>query len=106
MGNIAIKGIADAIRESCPSDAVAMRYGGDEFVTILPNFNDDKAEQLYESFQKKLQQIAQGYNVEFPIEASIGYIVVSDFAKPFNDYINEADEKMYAHKKARRVERQ
>ena len=37
MGNIAIKGIADAIRESCPSDAVAMRYGGDEFVTILPN---------------------------------------------------------------------
>lgn len=106
MGNIAIKGIADAIRESCPSDAVAMRYGGDEFVTILPNFNDDKAEQLYEAFPKKLQQIAQGYNVEFPIEASIGYIVVSDFAKPFNDYINEADEKMYAHKKARRVERQ
>ena len=44
--------------------------------------------------------------MEFQIEASNGYNVVSDFAKPIKDYIKKKKKKMYAHKKARRVERQ
>ena len=106
MGNIEIKAIADMIRESCPADGVAMRYGGDEFVVIFPDCDEKKAVELYETMQNTLKRIAAGYSVAFPIEASIGYAVVTDYEKPFNEYINEADEKMYAHKKARRVERQ
>lgn len=106
MGNIAIRAIAEAIRACCPSNGVAMRYGGDEFVAILPDYDADKAGQLNDDFPKVLSRVAQNYKEDFPIEASFGYAVVSDFSKPLNDYINEADEKMYAHKKARRAERQ
>lgn len=106
MGNIEIKAIADMIRESCPADGVAMRYGGDEFVVIFPDCDEKKAGELYETMQNTLKRIAAGYSVAFPIEASIGYAVVTDYGKPFNEYINEADEKMYAHKKARKAERQ
>ncbi len=106
MGNIAIRAIAEAIRACCPSNGVAMRYGGDEFVAILPDCDADKAGQLNDDFPKVLSRGAQNYKEDFPIEASFGYAVVSDFSKPLNDYINEADEKMYAQKKARRAERQ
>lgn len=105
MGNIAIKSIADAIRTCCPPQAVAMRYGGDEFVVVLPGYDERKAQQLYEEFPETLAHIAEKYNVEFPIEASLGYIEVCNFDKTLNDYINEADERMYAHKKARKAER-
>ena len=39
-------------------------------------------------------------------EASRGDDGVTDDEKSFNEYINEAEEKMYAHKKARKAERQ
>ena len=34
MGNVVIGGVADAIKRSFPHEAVAMRYGGDEFVVL------------------------------------------------------------------------
>ena len=82
MGNIEIKAIADMIRESCPADGVAMRYGGDEFVVIFPDCDEKKAVELYETMQNTLKRIAAGYSVAFPIEASIGYAVVTDYEKP------------------------
>lgn len=105
MGNIAIKSIADAIRKCSPVQAVNMRYGGDEFVLVLPDFDEKRARQLYDKFPETLTHIAEKCNVEFPIEASLGYVVVDDYDRSINDYINEADEKMYANKKARKAER-
>lgn len=105
MGNIAIKSIADAIRKCSPVQAVNMRYGGDEFVLVLPDFDEKRARQLYDKFPETLTHIAEKCNVEFPIEASLGYVVVDDYDRSINDYINDADEKMYANKKARKAER-
>lgn len=82
-----------------------MRYGGDEFVVVLPDFDEKRARQLYDKFPETLTHIAEKCNVEFPIEASIGYVVVDDYDKSINDYINEADERMYEHKKARKAQR-
>lgn len=45
-------------------------------------------------------------NVSFPIEASIGFVVADDPAFSLNDYINLADEKMYAEKKEHKATRQ
>ena len=42
----------------------------------------------------------------FPLEASIGFVVADDPAFSLNDYINLADEKMYAEKKEHKATRQ
>ncbi|MEI3571251.1 MAG: hypothetical protein V8Q25_12615 [Roseburia faecis] len=45
-------------------------------------------------------------HAEFDVEASIGYEVVLCGEKSLNECINNADEKMYQFKKARKAQRE
>lgn len=76
MGNLEIRGIADGIRKVFPPEAVSMRYGGDEFVVLLPGCEKAQAESLKAAFLKALDEISQSLHAEFDVEASIGYEVV------------------------------
>lgn len=76
MGNLEIRGIADGIRKVFPPEAVSMRYGGDEFVVLLPGCEKAQAESLKAAFLKALDEISKSLHAEFDVEASIGYEVV------------------------------
>ena len=54
--------------------------------------------QLY--IHDSLTILSEKNRMAFPIEASIGFVVADDPIFSLNDYINLADEKMYAAKKA------
>ena len=105
MGNLEIRGIADGIRKVFPPEAVSMRYGGDEFVVLLPGCEKAQAESLKAAFLKALDEISKSLHAEFDVEASIGYEVVLCGEKSLNECINNADEKMYQFKKARKAQR-
>lgn len=105
MGNLAISSIASAIRQCCPQSAVCMRYGGDEFVVLIPDYDQAKAEQLKNELERTLQKISDAHRAGFPIEASIGYVIADSSFSSLNDCINEADERMYCLKRTRKVER-
>lgn len=106
MGNLEIRGIADGIRKVFPPEAVSMRYGGDEFVVLLPGCEKTQAESLKAAFLKALDEISKSLHAEFDVEASIGYEVVLCGEKSLNECINNADEKMYQFKKARKAQRE
>ena len=106
MGNLEIRGIADGIRKVFPPEAVSMRYGGDEFVVLLPGCEKAQAESLKAAFLKALDEISKSLHAEFDVEASIGYEVVLCGEKSLNECINNADEKMYQFKKARKAQRE
>ena len=36
MGNLVISSIASVLRQHCPAESVSIRYGGDEFVCVIP----------------------------------------------------------------------
>ena len=59
MGNLEIRGIADGIRKVFPPEAVSMRYGGDEFVVLLPGCEKTQAESLKAAFLKALDEISK-----------------------------------------------
>ena len=105
MGNLAISSIASGIRQCCPQSAVSMRYGGDEFVVLIPDYDQEKAEELKSSIEHTLQKMSDTHRSGFRIEASIGYVIADRSSSSLNDCINEADEEMYRLKRARNAER-
>ena len=105
MGNVVIGGIADAIKRSFPHEAVAMRYGGDEFVVLIPDCNEQKAKNMEKSFHKTLKDMTSAKKLQFDIEASSGFVIVVDNSRSLDDYINEADELMYQAKKRHKAQR-
>ena len=105
MGNLAISTIASVIRQYCPVDAIPMRYGGDEFVCVIPGTNTEQMQTIKQSIESHLSSLSSSRHKTFPIEASIGFIVADDPHHTLNDYINLADEQMYLSKKERKATR-
>ena len=106
MGNLAIRSIASAIHKSCPVGSVCMRYGGDEFVCVILDFDLPRMHQLEKTILHALEEISDVSRFPFPLEASIGSVIADDAVFSLNDYINLADQKMYASKKARKAARE
>ena len=105
MGNLAISSIASVIRQQTPATSVSMRYGGDEFVCIIPDYTHTQMQKLTQDITASLEILSDNSHMAFPIEASIGFVVADDPLFSLNDYINLADEKMYLAKKKRGVTR-
>ena len=103
MGNEAIRVVTDAIRECCPKEAIAMRYGGDEFVVLVPEYAEDRAKHLVTNIEHRILEKGMKMNVPFEIQASVGYVIADNPSKSLNDYINIADDAMYRNKKARKA---
>ena len=106
MGNLAISSIASVIRQQCPANSISMRYGGDEFVCVIPDYSQTQMQKLKQELLDSLAVLSRNSRMAFPIEASIGFVVADDSIFSLNDYINLADEKMYTDKKARKANRE
>jgi diguanylate cyclase (GGDEF)-like protein len=102
MGNTAIVAITDSIRDCCPADAIAMRYGGDEFIVLEAGYETEQAEQLIADIENEIARKRVTLKTPFELKASVGYVIASDPTKSLNDYINQADEGMYRNKNARK----
>ena len=105
MGNEIILGVADAIKKCFPFDSVAMRYGGDEFVVLVPSCVEADVEEMIDRFNQQIKDISAEKNLPFAIEASAGYVIARDRSKGIDEYINDADDMMYQEKKKRKAER-
>ena len=105
MGNEIILGVADAIKKCFPFDSVAMRYGGDEFVVLVPSCVEADVEEMIDRFNQQIKDISAEKNLPFAIEASAGYVIARDHSKGIDEYINDADDMMYQEKKKRKAER-
>lgn len=102
-GNVAIKNLALAIAHSTPKGTIAIRYGGDEFLILIPDVVEKDVEGYIEAINAMINKTSEVLSVGFTISASIGYTVVHDYEKSFNEYINIADENMYANKEKRKM---
>lgn len=93
------------LRQNCPVGSICMRYGGDEFVCVVPDLDIRKLHQLEQNIQHALAELSSASHFSFPIEASIGSVIADDPVFSLNDYINLADQKMYQTKKAHKAAR-
>lgn len=77
-----------------PSDVVA-RWGGDEFIILLPNTNAVETEQICENIRKKCAEYT-GMSIKLSI--SLGYAIRNNDKEEIAKTINAAEEVMYTQK--------
>ena len=103
-GNRAIMALADAVREELRDTDFAARYGGDEFVVLLPQTNETQGAQFAERLRRRLVQVSQ--DAGLPVRGSIGVAAVNaeelDSADAAEDLLRRADEALYRAKRSGR----
>ncbi len=102
MGGHALKEVADRIaREVSPPD-MASRYGGDEYVIVLPRKNSQQAMELAETIRKKIEAepFLTDHKLSCRITASIGIANYPEHAQSVDQLFAKADQAMYQVKES------
>ncbi|MGB9552855.1 MAG: diguanylate cyclase domain-containing protein, partial [bacterium] len=96
-GDKVLAKFARLLRENVRVSDVVFRYGGEEFVIILPSTEAQEAEQIIERLHKKIAETFAS-DSKVPISASIGYAVFPVDATDGETLLRIADARMYAQK--------
>lgn len=97
FGDFVLKQVAAILKNSCRKDSLVARWGGDEFLLIIPNLNYQEATSYVLVIQSELRSLSESFRAE--ITASIGIAVYPDDAKTLEDLIYMADLNMYHDKR-------
>jgi diguanylate cyclase (GGDEF)-like protein len=99
VGDGLLRDLAALLVESCRATDIVARYGGDEFVVLMPSTNATGAGRVVVKVHEAIQRhnaVAPG---PVPLSASIG--VHTTGAAGVADLLHEADRRMYAMKRRR-----
>jgi diguanylate cyclase (GGDEF)-like protein len=91
-GDIALKIVADILKETLRGADVAARYGGEEFAVLLPQTTSNEAMAIAERIRQRIER------TEFPkrkVTVSIGIASLSAEVDSVEQIINAADNALY-----------
>jgi diguanylate cyclase (GGDEF)-like protein len=92
FGNIAIVNVSIVLRENTRKTNSVCRYGGDEFVVILPETTNKQAKALADRLKKKVKTFQDEVTI------SVGVASYPENAKTVKGLFNYADRRMYKDK--------
>jgi len=100
MGDELLRAVSDEIRSSLRSSDLAARYGGDEFVLLLPQTGIEQAEIVARRLGKLVAEMMRGdERMKVPVTLSIGVASLeSSNAETSEDLLMQADRALYRAK--------
>ena len=99
QGDILLQKIAVILNECKPSNTVVFRVGGDEFLALTPNAD----EQVMTDFiQRVRERCAEAEGDGYTVSIALGYQLKTDFSQTIQQVVHEADLAMYRDKYDRR----
>jgi diguanylate cyclase (GGDEF)-like protein len=103
FGDRMLQAVADAVRQSIRIIDSPARYGGDEFVVLLPETDTDGAAVVAEKLRRSVAAIRLNAGTELlSTTASIGIVAFPDDGRTADALTNRADQIMYVAKRAGR----
>ncbi|MFH0925580.1 MAG: sensor domain-containing diguanylate cyclase, partial [bacterium] len=101
MGSRTLKELADLIKGSIRKIDEITRYGGDEFVILLPNTDCNRALIVADRLRNMIEQhsFLTNYGLDVKITASFGIASYPTHSNTVEDLIRQADVAMYGAKK-------
>jgi len=99
-GDRALQAVAEAFRDNSRQGDVAARFGGEEFVLLLPGTDRDQAWGIAERIRSKIaeQRLETDDGGIFSITISLGVAAFPDHATTVQGLIKAADEAVYSAK--------
>lgn len=94
-GDKLIKSISNVLKDVCSNRGSVFRWGGDEFMILLPNCS----EQLCENIMKEILDKCQSCDYEFiQLSIALGESVKNSISQNIYECIKEVEEKVYRRK--------
>ncbi|MBQ3790663.1 MAG: diguanylate cyclase [Lachnospiraceae bacterium] len=99
-GDHAILSLAQAIRRVCPHDALISRMGGDEFLILLNENEEEEILEIIRRIREEVPRTEAAGRLPYPPTVSIGFIV-SDASsdQTLDHYVHLSDGLMYEEKR-------
>ncbi len=103
-GDLVLREVAGALGRSTRGSDVASRYGGEEFLVLLPECPFDAALRKAEQMRKEIAKLELQYDSRplGPVTVSLGVAAFPDHAKESAELLRHADEALYLAKQAGR----
>lgn len=96
-GSLVIRELAGAIRDSLHSPECAVAYAVDEFVVVLPGFDEQMATQKALEIQGRVKEAVylRDQGIEVRLQASIGIAAFPDHGQDMNSLLSAADQALF-----------
>ena len=101
-GDMVIKALSNLLRHRLRNTDIIGRYGGEEFVIVLPECSLEKAVEVLEALSRDFARLVfNGGNEEFSVTFSAGVAVLTAYGSG-DQAIDAADRALYRRKRAGR----
>jgi diguanylate cyclase (GGDEF)-like protein/PAS domain S-box-containing protein len=95
-GDLLLRKFAEVLKSCFRNEDVVVRWGGDEFIMILPNTDEMDVENVTKRIQLKCQQKSKP---NMPMSAAIGSAIKTKESQDIDLVVNDAEKRMIADKK-------
>lgn len=97
-GDTALQDVGEILRASLPMDAVACRFGGDEFIVIAILEKKEDVQKIVDSIRDHTKQHNESGKRNFRLHMSIGWTLYARNADTLDSFFGRMDHKMYREK--------
>jgi len=94
-GNQLLKSIAKIFKDVCRKEDIIARWGGDEFVILLPQTSLENARKISDRIRKSC---AEADKNPIKISIALGVAQINDIKQSYEEVFQKAEEKMYRNK--------
>jgi len=99
-GDVVLREVADAMRLGVRGEDIVCRYGGEEFVIIMPEITTRAALERAELLRRMVSDLALRYHGQLlrPVSISVGVAMYPDHSELPEELLRTADHALYAAK--------